>query len=127
MNTTFEMLEAGGLDRLGRLNRLGARLKLLRELNVSLSTPDGLRRAVELLLDLALLVGADPLWIDQLRKILGDERVFQLVQNILRFLAGRGDDVRPSALTDLDARRWLDWLPVALQIIALVRQLRGVQ
>lgn len=60
----------------------------LRSIDQPLTTADGLRASLELLLRLAEFVGIEPSWTDRIRQILNDPRVFELVLAVVRYLDG---------------------------------------
>jgi hypothetical protein len=114
-------------------------LAALRDIRDPLTSPEGLRASLELLLRLAEFVGVDRAWTGRIRTILDDPRVFDIVLAIVRYLQGlmeteqviqliaendTADVQRLAAETDLAAQDFLDWLPLILEIIALLREFR---
>ncbi len=133
MSTTIAvpMLAA---DRLQRLSRLAKLMQLLRTFSGPLTTPENLRQALNTLLEVAGLVGLDDEWVNRLEQILNDENVFQIVLAIVRALSGwsgavGGDNqLRVSSVSQqvtVHAQAFVDWLPIVVQLIQLLRQLRG--
>ncbi|MEX2120998.1 MAG: hypothetical protein WD847_15510 [Pirellulales bacterium] len=122
------------LERFRELLRL---LAALRQISEPLTTPQGLRKAITALLDLAVFLGLDDALVERIRLILFDEGVFQLVLAIVGYLAGvlrleeGGGDGRlrlmavdTYAESNVEARGFLEWLPFVLQLIELIRRLR---
>jgi hypothetical protein len=140
-------------------------LAALRDIREPLTTPEGLRASLELLLRLAEFTGVDRSWTDRVRTILDDPRAFDIVLAIVRYLQGLiateeimqilGGDVgqtfpsanpedvgqtfpsanpgdvgqtflsaNPAKPEPPHAQDFLDWLPLILEIIALLRELR---
>jgi hypothetical protein len=122
-----------------KLRELLDLLAALRDIRDPLTSPEGLRASLELLLRLAEFVGVDRAWTGRIRTILDDPRVFDIVLAIVRYLQGlmeteqviqliaendTADVQRLAAETDLAAQDFLDWLPLILEIIALLREFR---
>jgi hypothetical protein len=116
-----------------KLRELLGLLEALRAIREPLSTPDGLRASLELLLRLAEFVGVDPSWTTRVRTILDDPRVFDIALAVVRYLDGLVDgeisarylaEKEATAATAFEARDFVEWFPLVLQIIALVRELR---
>lgn len=135
MNATMPgPLAASQFQRFRDLLRL---LAALRDISEPLTTPEGLKKAIAVLLELAVFLGLDQQLVERIRLILSDERVFQLVLAIVGYLAGllrldgeTGDGrLRLTALDgqgelNVETRGFLEWLPFILQIIELIRRLR---
>lgn len=134
MTTTFPAiaLSASGLGNWAEILRLIGELRGLRDL----TSPDGLRQAIEAVLGFAQLVGLDERFIEKLRTILADEQAFEIVLAIVRFLVGRIKlSERPEEgrfqiaseggqfSGDVSVRSFVDWLPAVLQILDLIRRL----
>src|SRR5262245_13483052 len=122
-------------DKLRELLRLIAALRGMKE---PLTSPDGLRQALEILLQLAGFAGLDPAVADRLRTILADERVFANVLAIVQYIAGllalsldlgegrvRLSSAGNGAEVFIEAADFFDWLPIVLEIIELLRRLLG--
>lgn len=124
-----------------RLRELVRLLAALREIRDPIETPQGLRQAIEVVLQIAALLGLDPKLLERLRAIAAEERTFNLVLAAIQFLLGlivvdgQTDDgqLRLTAngapvdqpSIEVDLRSFLDWLPFVLQIIELILRLRG--
>lgn len=127
------MLSPLPLTRLSKLRELLEILAALRDLREPLASPQGFRDALELLLRLAEFAGIDPGWLARVRQILDDPRTFDLVLAVVRYVEGLFDAEATAAMNDddlnqltvVDAQTFADWLPIILQIITLIRQLRG--
>jgi len=121
-------------DRLQRIARLNQLLRLLRGLTGPLADPENLRSTLYLLLEIGRLVGLEPEWLERLERIVGDDRVFAIVLAIVRAVSGwtsaleaKGQlSVRSAAAGEtVAAQGFFDWLPIVVEIIHLLRQLRG--
>jgi hypothetical protein len=121
-----------------KLRELLDLLAALRAIREPLTSPEGLRASLELLLRLAEFAGVDRAWTDRIRRILDDQRAFEIVLAIVRYLHGliaTEEIVRSIAqyntsahdavsTADIAAQDFLDWLPLILEIIAFLRELR---
>ncbi|MCA9103051.1 MAG: hypothetical protein KDA63_17965 [Planctomycetales bacterium] len=103
-----------------------------------ISSEPGLRTAIELVVRFAELIGIDPSWTARLRDALDDEGVFYIVLAVVRFALGLMDtkvDFEGEGATVvlasedgscvLTTQSFLSWLPIVLQLIQLIRGLRG--
>jgi len=121
--------------RLGTLRDLLALLAALRDLREPVTSPAGLRQSIALLLRLAELVGVEPAWIERLRKILDDPGAFNIVLAVVQYALGLA--AREAAGTvrlagcesdegvEVTAEALAEWLPPVIQIVGLLRQIRG--
>jgi hypothetical protein len=118
-----------------KLRELLGLLDAVRAIRDPLSTPDGLRASLELVLRLAEFAGVDPSWTNRVRTILDDPRVFDIVLAVVRYLDGLIDgeesarvlaDSEAAGQEAFEANDFVDWFPLILQIIALVRELRSL-
>jgi hypothetical protein len=121
------------LFQFSRLRDLFELLIDLQQMREPLTTPAGLREAIELFEHLAELLGVEPAWIERLHTILTDEHVFNIVLAIvqyLMFLLWEADEADVLDLSGsscgIDAQSFSDWLPQVLELITLWRYLRGV-
>jgi hypothetical protein len=133
--TPLAQVPLGGLSKLRDLLSL---LGDIRNITDPLTTADGLKRALTLILQLADTLGLDPGWTDRLTAILGDQGVFNVVLAIIQYLTGiagaeRSDNtihVQLSASDQeviVDEASFVAWLPLVIQLISLLRQIRGNQ
>jgi len=132
MTSELPAVELRGLDRLRDLLRLISELRAVGDI----TTPDGLRRAIELVLNFAVLLGLEESFVERLRRILEDERVFELALAIVRYLAGLVEfngvtsegrlqlAAVGEAPIEVETRGFIEWLPLILQVIELIRRLR---
>ena len=107
----------------------------IRQIRDPITSPDGLRQTIELVLNFAELLGTSDELTDRLLQILADENVLQIVLAIVRFVLGTAsdetDDGTPRAAFDpprstaIQPQDFLSWLPIVVQIINLIRQIRG--
>ena len=117
--------------------KLGSVLDWLDELRAAaaaLATPDGLKRAVAILIDIAEALGLDAAWTARLQTILSDPAVLAVALVIVQFLDSLlGASGQPASATDspatdtvtLDAQAFADWLPIVMQILQVIEQLLG--
>ncbi len=121
-----------------RLRELLQAIADLQDARVLPTTPDGLRRAVELVLKLGELLGLDAAWLERLRPILTDESVLKTVLAVWQFVLGgrhdmaADDSIRVTVLgaetpVIVTQQALADWLPIVLQLINLLRMIRGGQ
>jgi hypothetical protein len=117
---------ATALAPLGKLRELLALLAALREIRDPIATPIGLRQTIAVLIRLAELAGIEPAWIDRLRTILADPAVFNIVLAIVQYVFGlvETDEVSARGQVEILAEaEFAEWLPIAIQVIGLARQL----
>lgn len=126
---------------LGSLSRLRDLLSLLadiRGITAPLTSADGLKQTLTLVLHLADTLGIDPAWTSRLGAILSDPGVFNVVLAIIQYLSGvagaeKSDNTIRVQLTAsepeviVDESSFITWLPLVIQLISLVRQIRGNQ
>jgi hypothetical protein len=120
-------------DKLREFLRLLAALASISE---PITTPDGLRKALTVILQVAQFLGLDQAFIDRVRTILADEHVFQIVLSIVQYLAGvlqlnrsqrdtriRFEAVDGSVGTIIEAQDFIEWLPFVLQLVDLIQRI----
>jgi hypothetical protein len=97
-----------------------------------ITSADGLRQAIDDLAQLATLLGIDSTWSDRLTTILSDQTVFDLVLAVVQALFASPMPPSPApnpaptaVLTTVDPQLLAQWLPLVVQIISLIRQIRG--
>ena len=121
-----------------RLRELLQAIADLQDLDAALTSPDGLRRAVELVLRLGELLGLDPAWLDRLRPIVTDDGVLRIVLAVWQFVLGSRHEVaadetvrcRVSGVEEpvvVTQQALADWLPIVVQLISLLRIVRGAK
>jgi hypothetical protein len=111
---------------LGRLRELLLLFATLRRIRDPITTAEGLRQTIEVVVQLADLVGIDPAWTDRLRSILADPAVLRIVLAIVQYVLGlvESDDPATSAALPMPALEDVAlWLPTAIQVIGLARKL----
>ena len=137
MNESIMLVQAplGGLSKIrDLLSLIGA----IRDITSPLTSAEGLRQTLNVLLRLADALGVDPAWSNKLATILRDEGVFNVVLAIIQYLMGvagkEGADnalrVRVAASGQeviVEESSFATWLPLVIQLISLVRQIRGHQ
>ncbi len=114
------------------LQGLLALLKKLQQFAEPLATADGLRQAIELIVELGNAAGLNSAWIGRLQSLLTDQSAFNTVLSIiawLELLLGAGNTPASDAPAPLelaiDAQSLADWLPIVLQILQLIQSIRG--
>ncbi len=113
-----------------KLRELLDLLAALRDIRDPLTSPEGLRASLEPLFRLAEFAGVERAWTDRVRNVLDDPRAFDIVLAIVRYLHGLMDteqvvqSIAEHNATDVAAQDFLDWLPLILEIIALLREFR---
>ncbi len=118
--------------RLGRLRDLLDLLADIQQMREPLTTPGGLRQALELLARLAELIGIDLQWIERVQAVLADERVFNIVLAVMQYvLFSLWEDAEATVFDfsgescGIDAQSFSEWLPLVLELLAFWRFLRG--
>ena len=120
---------------MGRVRDLLDLLADVRAIDGPWTTAAGLRKVIELVLKLADMAGVNDHWTERLRAAVADERLFQVLLAVVRYVAGLAGRemadgaVRVSLADDgeevvVDAQSFLLWLPLVIQLINLVRNLR---
>jgi hypothetical protein len=122
-------------DQLGLMRDVLELIARIRQIQAPITSPDGLRQTIELILHCAELLGVSGELTDRLRQMLADENVFQIVLSIMRFLLGMASgetaDSKPRASFDvgntirIEPQDLLSWLPIVVEIINLIRIIRG--
>ena len=123
------------VQQLGLLRDVLELIGRIRQVSDPITSPDGLRQTIELVLRFAELLGVSGELTDRLRQILADDNVFHVVLGIVRLLFGAAavttDDgkVRVSFVdgttAEVEPQDLLSWLPIVVQIINLIRLIRG--
>jgi hypothetical protein len=116
-----------------KLRELLGLLDALRAIREPLHIAEGLRASLELVLKLAEFAGVDRTWTDRVRTILDNPRVFDIVLAVVRYLDGLMDgeqaarmiaETESAGAEAFEAQDFIDWFPLILQIITLLRELR---
>jgi hypothetical protein len=114
------------------LQSLLALLKKLQQLAEPLATADGLRQAIQLLVQVGTAAGLNSAWISQLESLLSNASAFNTVLSIITYLESLSSTASASAdatvaNTELaiDAQALADWLPLVIQILQLIESVRG--
>ncbi len=103
-------------------------LAALRDFNQPISTPEGLRQAIALLLRIGGTLGIDLAWLAQLGNLLNNPAVFDIVLAIERYLltliatkptSGSGNSQPGSEIT-IQALSLSDWLAIITQLLQIV-------
>ena len=131
-------IERVPLNRLGKIRDLLSLLGAIRDITEPLTTAGGLRQALSLLSSLADLVGIDPVWSERLASVLRDEGVFNIVLAIIQYVSGAaGKEAADHSIrvrvadagqeVIVDEQSFAAWLPLVIQLLSLLRQIRGGQ
>jgi hypothetical protein len=126
------------LEAWSRLRELLQVISDLQDIDAPLTSPEGLRRAVELVLKLGELLGLDAAWLDRLRPILADDGVLNIVLAVWQFVLGArhefsSDDAIRCRVAGVEGpvvvtqQSLADWLPIVVQLISLLRIVRGAR
>jgi hypothetical protein len=120
--------------RFGSLRQLLDLLAQFGRLDEPITTPTGLRRAIELAVAAGRLFGIDPAWLDRLQSALDNRAVFAVLLALVQLAAQAAtasNDDRGLRVSSADADVVLtgqaiaDWLPIVLELVELIRLLRG--
>jgi hypothetical protein len=135
MTASMQVSAALFPGRFASLRQLFELVSQIGRLSEPITSAAGLRKAIEIVVSLARLVGIDAALVDRLQAALDNEAVFGVVLALVRLAEhavasgefdDRGLDFGP-ADTDvvLTSQAIVDWLPIVLELIALLRALRG--
>ncbi len=118
-----------------QIRELLSLLAELREIREPLTSEVSLRQSLHLLLRLGEMVGVDPIWTGKLRAILDEPGVFAIVLAIVQYALGapaqRTTDgaiymAAANGEVVLQAADFARWLPLVIQLIQLLRELRAM-
>lgn len=122
------------LSRLGKIREVLELVAGIRDIDEPWTSPDGFRQAIALVLRFADLVGIDPKWTERVESILRDQGIFNIVLAIVQYVAGvAGKEQTDSTISVaaaggaevvIDQQSFLDWLPLVIQLMSLIRQIR---
>ncbi|MCE9604586.1 MAG: hypothetical protein K8U03_06730 [Planctomycetia bacterium] len=115
-------------ERLGRLRDVLELLAAVRDLDAPLDSPEQFRKLIALVVRLGGLFGIDDAWVERLNTILTDDDLVQVVLAIVHYVLHRtsrdaGD--RAILTQSIDRQSYIDWLPIVVELIRIVRQIRG--
>ncbi|HEX3997144.1 MAG TPA: hypothetical protein VHX65_01170 [Pirellulales bacterium] len=125
------------LPGIANLPGLLALLQKLQQLAAPLATADGLRQAIELLVQFGAAAGLNPAWLARLESLLSNTSGFNTVLSIIAYLESLGGSSSSSgrpvgasaspatAELAIDAQSLVDWLPIVIQILQLIQSIRG--
>lgn len=134
---TLRLYPAAPFDRVKEILRL---INLLRETDQPLTTADGLRQTIAVVLQFAELAGLDQAWLDRLRAIAEDPTSFNLLLAIVQYVDSLMDRDQHQVAFGVNARQqralsqqqalaaaheFSDWLPVIVQLVVLLRRTSG--
>lgn len=118
-------------ERLGRLRDVLELLAAVRELDAPLDTPEQFRKLVSLVVRLGALFGLDDAWLRRWELLLTDDDLVQVVLAIAHYVLNRvsseaerktGESLTAQAI---DRQSYVDWLPLVVELLRIVRQIRG--
>lgn len=117
------------------LRELLETLAALRGMDQPFTSPEGWQQVLRLIERLAELAGVEEVWLERLRKFAADEALLAILAAVAEYLwLLRSSDgsalppVLPMFDTDdrtVEALAIEDWLPLLLEIVALLRTLRA--
>lgn len=111
------------------LASLLAVLKKMQQLVEPLATADGLRQAIQLLVQLGTVAGSNSAWISQLQNLLADSGAFNTVLSIIAYFeslsTNKTDSTHPASELGIDAGSLANLLPLVIQILQLIQSIRG--
>jgi hypothetical protein len=135
VNLVGEWLPGSRFDKIREFIDLIAAIRGLTE---PITSEVGLRAAIDLVVRFADLIGIDPTWTNRLREALDDDGVFYIVLAIVQYafglmdgkMDGDGDGTTVVLASEdgscvVTTQSFLSWLPIVLQLIQLIRGLRG--
>jgi hypothetical protein len=120
--------------RFASLRQLFELVSQIGRLSEPITSAAGLRKAIEIVVSLGRLVGIDAALVDRLQAALDNEAVFGVVLALVRLAAQAAtvsNDDRGLRISSADVDVVLtgqaiaDWLPIVLELIELLRALRG--
>ncbi len=108
---------------------------LLRDFREPLASPEGLQRAIQLLLKIGESLGIDPALLARLRSIAEEPHVFEILLAVLRYALSlfdqtpqsTGDDTVTRDNISIQSLSLADWFAIVMQLIELLRRLRQQQ
>jgi hypothetical protein len=117
------------LFRMISLRELFDLLTLLRDFREPLSTPEGLHRAIDVLLKLGQSLGLDPALLTKLRTIADDPHVFEILLAVVRFALSFVNQPQTTIAQDptnasTQSLNVTDWFALLMQLLELVRRMR---
>lgn len=110
-----------------KLSSLLALLKKLQQLALPLATADGLRQAIQVLVQFGAAAGLNSAWLSQLQSLLGDSGAFNTVLSIIAYLeslSSANSEASNAGLT-INAQSFANWLPLVIQILQLIESIGG--
>lgn len=115
-------------ERLGRLRDVLELLAGVRELEAPLDSPEQLRRLVALVVRLGSLFGLDDAWLRRWESLLTDDDLVQVVLAIAHYVLNRAANSTadaPLVAQAVDRQSYVEWLPLVVELLRIVRQIRG--
>ncbi len=124
------------LARFSRIRQTLAVISALRRVRQPFTTPQGLKQSLELLLQLGRATGLDRPGLAPLQRMVEDEEAFQVVWAIVQYLGGlvcheHGTaetltlTARDGSQTSVSTAAFFRWLPLVVQVMSLLRQIRA--
>lgn len=119
-------------ERLGRLRDVLELLAAVRELDAPLDSPEQFRKLVGLVVRLGGLFGLDDAWLRRWELLLTDDDLVQVVLAIAHYVLNRVSPASEQSsgasfvAHSIDRQSYVDWLPLVVELLRIVRQIRGV-
>ncbi len=124
------------LTRFNRIRHTLTVISALRRVRQPFTTAQGLKQSLELLLQLGRTTGLDRTGLAPLQRMVEDEEAFQVVWAIVQYLGGlvcqeHGTaetltlTARDGSQTSVPTAAFFRWLPLVVQVMSLLRQIRA--
>ncbi len=124
------------LTRFSRIRHALAVISALRRVRQPFTSAQGLKQSLELLLQLGRATGVERSALAPLQRMVEDEEAFQVVWAIVQYLGGlvchehgaAGTltlTARDGNQTSIPAAAFFRWLPLVVQVMSLLRQIRS--
>ena len=136
MTTTLSVRSAAW-QRLAQLRELLDLVNEVRALADPFASPDDFRRLITLVVRLGSAFGFDSAWLERFERLLTDDDLVAVVLAVTHYvLRSTGLQVASISPTNshsasnlqplvVDAQSYADWLPLVIELVQLVRKLRG--
>lgn len=124
-------------QRLAQLRELLDLVNEVRALDDPFASPDDFRRLITLVVRLGSACGFDSAWLERFERLLTDDDLVAVVLAVTHYvLRGVGLQATGVPSTNMptasnpqplvvDAQSYADWLPLVIELVQLVRKLRG--
>lgn len=126
MTTTLSVRSAAW-QRLAQIRELLDLVNEVRALDDPFASPDDFRRLITLVVRLGSAFGFDSAWLERFERLLTDDDLVAVVLAITHYVLHSTGVKATNAVEPLvvDAQSYADWLPLVIELVQLVRKLRG--